>query len=112
MESTRSPYLKHLFVCVNKRDPGVTCCAHGGGELILQKLKAFVKANGLNGKVRVSSSGCMDLCALGPNVMVYPDNRWYHPVSLEDVDRIIEEHLAPLVKGPFALSRHPSTGSG
>ena len=104
MESKPSPYLKHLFVCVNRRDPGVTCCSHTGGEAIKEKLKAFVKDNGLKGKVRVSSSGCMDLCAQGPNVMVEPDHRWYHHVTLEEVDRIIEEQLAPLVR--------PSTGSG
>ena len=97
MESTHSPYLKHIYICVNKRDPGVTCCSHGGGEGIREKLKAFVKANGLKGKVRVSQSGCMDLCAQGPNVMVYPDHRWYHHVTGEDVDRIIEEHLVPLL---------------
>ncbi len=115
MESTSSPYLKHLFVCVNKRDPGVTCCAAGGqsgftsssesrfpggGEGIQEKLKAYVKANGLKGKVRISSSGCMDLCAEGPNVMVEPDHRWYHHVTLEDVDLIIQEHLSPLVAHP------------
>ncbi len=96
MKEIRSPYIKHLFVCVNRRDPGVTCCSHGGGEAVTEKLKAFVKANGLKGKVRISSSGCMDLCAQGPNVMVEPDHRWYSGVTLEGVDRIIAEHLAPL----------------
>ena len=141
MESTRSPYIKHIYVCVNQRDPGVTCCAsggasgaasasgshaaegrsgfassgeshaHGGGEGIRDKLKAFVNANGLKGKVRVSQSGCMDLCAQGPNVMVYPDYQWYRHVTLEDVDRIIEEHLAPLViASPTSASL--SAGSG
>ena len=115
MEITPSPYLKQLFVCVNRRDPGVTCCSHGGGEAITEKLKVFVKANGLKGKVRVSSSGCMDLCAQGPNVMVEPDHRWYSHVTLEDVDRIIAEHLTPLVSHskpgtvPFEESPvHPS----
>lgn len=99
MEITRSPYIKHLYVCVNQRDPGVTCCSHGGGEAIREKLKAYVKENGLKGKVRVSASGCMDLCAKGPNVMVYPDYRWYHGVTLADVDTIIEKELSPLVRG-------------
>ena len=117
MESSPSPYLKHLFVCVNKRDPGVTCCSHGGGEAVTEKLKAFVKASGLKGKVRVSSSGCMDLCAQGPNMMVEPDHRWYSHVTLEDADRIIREHLAPLVPAahpePVEGERlHPSTSSG
>lgn len=100
METTRSPYIKQIYVCVNQRDSGVCCAsshAAGGGEAIREKLKAFVKANGLKGKVRVSASGCMDLCAKGPNVMVYPDYRWYRGVTLADVDTIIERELAPLV---------------
>ncbi len=97
MKSTRPPYLKHLFVCVNKREPGKTCCAAGGGEAIRDRLKAYVQANGLKGKVRISASGCQDLCAQGPNVMVYPDYRWYNHVNAEDVEQIIENELAPLV---------------
>jgi putative hydrolase of the HAD superfamily len=110
MVATRSPYLKHLFVCVNKRDPGVACCSHGGGEAIQERLKAYVKANGLKGKVRISSSGCMDLCARGPNVMVYPDYRWYHGVGLEGdgVDQIIERELAPLVSPASPMTPVPS----
>ena len=107
MESSRSPYLKQLYVCINQRDPGVTCCAEGGSEPILEKLKEYVKAHGLKGKVRVSRSGCMDVCAQGPNVMVYPDYRWYSRVTLQDVDRIIQQELAPLVPEKHV---HPSTG--
>lgn len=102
MESKRSPYLKHIYVCVNRRDPGETFCAAGGSEEILEKLKAYVKANGLKGRARVSKSGCMDLCAQGPNVMVYPDHQWYHHVTLADADRIIAEHLEPLVQNEIA----------
>ncbi len=97
MESAQSPYLKHIYICLNQRPAGEACCAARDGEAIKEKLKAYVKANGLKGTVRISGSGCMDLCAQGPNVMVEPDHQWYRQVSLEDVDRIIEEHLAPLV---------------
>ncbi len=97
METGHSPYLKHFYVCLNKRETDAACSTHGAGEAIKEKLKAFVKANGLKGKVRISGSGCMDLCAQGPNVMVEPDHRWYRRVALQDVDRIIEEQLAPLV---------------
>lgn len=98
METKPSPYRKHLYVCVNQREPGKSCCAAGGGEAILEKLKAAARERGLKGKVRVSRSGCMDLCAQGPNVMVAPDHRWYAHVALEDVDRIIAEELAPLTE--------------
>ena len=100
MESTRSPYIKQIYVCVNQREAGaVSCSGTGNGEAIREKLKAYVKANGLKGRVRVSASGCMDLCAKGSNVMVYPDERWYRGVTLEDVDKIIEAELAPLISG-------------
>lgn len=97
MESKPSPYLKHIYVCTNQREPGKTCCAARGAERILEKLKGFVQANGLKGRVRVSRSGCMDLCEQGVTVMVYPDNRWYSHVTLETAHQIIEEHLAPIV---------------
>ena len=97
MELTHSPYLKHIYVCVNKRDPGRSSCANSAGEDIREKLKGFVNSSGLKGKVRVSGSGCMDLCDKGANVMVEPDHIWYHNVTLQDVDRIIAEQLAPLV---------------
>ena len=93
MESSHSPYLKHLYVCLNRREAGKACCAASEAEAIHQKLKAYIQANGLKGKVRVSASGCMDLCAQGPNVMVYPDYRWYSHVTLQEVDRLIEEEL-------------------
>ncbi|MCM8811613.1 MAG: HAD-IA family hydrolase [Candidatus Omnitrophica bacterium] len=96
MISQHSPYLKHIYVCVNCRETGA-CCANADGEAIRAKLKAFVNDNGLKGKVRVSGSGCMDLCSKGANVMVYPDHQWYGRVTLEGADRIIDEHLRPLL---------------
>lgn len=96
MESNRSPYLKHLYVCVNQRTDGRASCGPRDAEAIREKLKEYVNAHGLKGKVRVSGSGCMDLCEQGANVMVYPGERWYSHVTLEDVDRLIEQELAPL----------------
>jgi HAD superfamily hydrolase (TIGR01509 family) len=99
MTSDFSPYLKHLYVCVNQRQVGEVCCAASRSEAICQRLKAYVKEHGLSGRVRVSSSGCMGLCAQGPNVMVYPGERWYSHVTLETVEEIIARELAPWVKG-------------
>lgn len=96
MESAHAPYLKHIYVCINKREDGTSCCANVDGEEIKTKLKAYVKANGLSGKVRISGSGCMDQCAKGANVMVYPDYQWYHNVAPADVDQIIKEQLASM----------------
>ena len=96
MEISSTPYQKHLYVCVNKRQAGEECCSDKEGEAIRERLKAYVNENGLKGKVRISGSGCMDFCSKGGNVMVYPDYRWYSGVTSKDVEKIIEAELAPL----------------
>ncbi len=63
---------------------------------IAETLKARMKELGFSGRVRVSKSGCQDLCAKGPNVMVFPDYRWYHGVTLVDVERIDRETVRAL----------------
>lgn len=106
MESRRSPYLKHLYVCVNERTDGRASCGPKDAEQIREKLKQYVNDHGLKGRVRVSSAGCMDLCEQGANVLVYPGERWYAGVTLEDVERLIELELAPLEE-----HRVPGTGA-
>jgi (2Fe-2S) ferredoxin len=93
MEKVQVPFQKILFVCVNQRETGEDCCSGKDSEAIAAAIKSRVKSLGLAGKVRVSKSGCQDLCAKGPNVMVFPDNVCYHGVALSDVDRIIRETL-------------------
>ena len=96
MKQQPVPYQKILFVCINKRDSGEVCCSQRGSEPIAEALKARVKALGLSGRVRVSKSGCQDVCAKGPNVMVFPDYVWYHDVGQDDVERIIQSAIRDL----------------
>ena len=91
MQQARVPYQKILFVCINQREPGEACCADRGGEPIAEALKARVKALKLSGKVRVSKSRCHDVCAQGPSVMLFPDYTWYSGVTLDDVERIVQD---------------------
>ena len=78
-------------MCVNARDNGEACCAKRQSEAILNALKERVKTLGLAGKVRVSKSGCQDVCERGPSVMVFPDNVWYYQVTQNDVERIVQD---------------------
>ena len=91
MERSAIPFRKMVFVCVNRRDNGEACCADRGSEAVLQALKDRVKAMGLAGMIRVSKSGCHDVCARGPSVMVFPDDIWYHGVTSDDVERIVSD---------------------
>ena len=96
MEQGRVPYQKIVFVCVNERKPEEICCSHRESAAIAETLKARVKALGLSKAVRVSKSGCQDVCAKGPNVMVFPDHVCYHGVTPDDVERIVQETVRGL----------------
>ena len=50
---------------------------------------------GLNGAggVRVNQAGCLDRCAGGPVLVVYPEAVWYTYVDKQDIDEIISSHL-------------------
>ena len=91
MERGRVPFHKIVFVCVNQRKPEEACCAARQSEALAAALKARIKELGLSGRVRVSKSGCQDVCAQGPNVMVFPDYVWYHGVTHGDVERIVQD---------------------
>jgi (2Fe-2S) ferredoxin len=43
--------------------------------------------------VRVNQAGCLDRCAGGPVLVVYPEAVWYTYVDKQDIDEIISSHL-------------------
>ena len=88
-------FLRHVFVCENRRPPDDPrgCCAGKGSEAIRQALKAELKRRGLKGTVRANAAGCLDACAHGPSLVVYPEGVWYGHVTVEDVPEIVERHL-------------------
>lgn len=88
MERSRPEFLKYIFVCENEREDGKCCMP--AGKVVREALKAKVKAMGLDKKIRVSRTGCLDLCAEGPSVLLMPDNVWFKRVEEKDVDAIIE----------------------
>jgi len=59
-------------------------------------LKEAVNARGCTGKVRISTSGCMGLCAKGANVVFYPQKIWFSGVVPEEVSEIMSAVAAVL----------------
>lgn len=93
MEEKAVPYVKTVFVCTNVRTDGRAACANPGrgGDKICEALKADVKRLGLKGRVRVARSGCLDLCAQGPNLFIYPDGVWHSGARPEDVPELLKK---------------------
>lgn len=89
------PFERHVFVCVNERDPDNPkgCCATKDGKEIRSRLKRLAHDAGLRGKVRINSAGCLDHCELGASIVVYPEGVWYGRVTPDDVDELFTEHI-------------------
>lgn len=82
-------------MCTNERGPDDargSCSARGSAE-VLAALKQKAHAAGLKRIVRVNRAGCLDQCARGVTVVVYPEGVWYGGVTLADVDELVERHL-------------------
>lgn len=90
-----SYYKYHVFFCINERDGGEMCCGAFDALAMRNYAKARSKQLGIAGPggVRINTAGCLDRCAEGPVVVVYPEGTWYSWVDQADIDEILEEHL-------------------
>jgi (2Fe-2S) ferredoxin len=88
-------YRKHLFICTNQRSGSDRrSCGEAHGLELVKEFKRLIKERGLNVEIRAQRAGCMDVCELGPALVVYPEGVFYGPVALADVPEIVESHLA------------------
>ena len=90
-----SHFKYHVFFCTNLRKDGSACCEnHGAAELrAYAKKKLKQMGQEIPDKVRINTAGCLDRCAVGPVMVVYPEETWYTYVDKEDIDEIFEKHL-------------------
>ncbi len=90
-----SYYRHHVFFCTNQRDDGSQCCQQCGAQEARDYVKQRVKALGsaIPDKVRINNAGCLDRCAEGPVIVIYPEATWYTYIDRADLDEIIAEHL-------------------
>ena len=80
-------FRKNVLIC------GGTGCTSSDSEKLIAKMKEELAKVGLDKEVNVVRTGCFGLCALGPIMIVYPEGSFYSRVKVEDIPRIVEEHL-------------------
>jgi len=88
-------FKKHIFVCINERtpdDPRGSCSAKGSKQ-IQDHFSSELKKRGLKGIVRANKAGCLDHCAGGPSVVIYPEGVWYTVRTVQDADEIMDRHI-------------------
>ena len=90
-----SYYQHHVFFCLNERGKGENSCHQHDPHAALDHCKSRVKSERLAGPggVRVNKAGCLDRCAGGPVLVVYPEAIWYTYVDKHDIDEIVDSHL-------------------
>jgi len=88
-------FTKHVFVCVNQRpaDSPKGCCADRGGAEVAAELKKRLYERGLKRIVRANKAYCLDQCAKGVAMVVYPEAVWYGGVRVADLDEVIDRHI-------------------
>lgn len=81
-----------ILVCVNERAAGAAkpCCAQRGALAVYHRFKDRVRELGVRDRVMVNRTGCLKHCSQGVTVAVWPYNRWYARVSVDDVEEILQ----------------------
>ena len=80
----------HVMVC-----GGTNCSSSASGEII-REFERQIAEKGLDKEIKVVRTGCFGMCEAGPVVIVYPEGAFYARMTVENVTRIVDEHL---VKG-------------
>ena len=88
-------YQRHIFFCVNERTPSHPkgCCASKGSAEVRDQFKFELTRRGMSGIVRANNAGCLDACAHGVSLVIYPEGIWYGHVTKDDVSEIIDRTI-------------------
>jgi (2Fe-2S) ferredoxin len=101
MQRAVSPYVCHVLVCTNDRHGERKSCADGHSVQLREQLKEAVHQRPhLKGRVRVSSAGCLGLCASGPNVILYPQALWFSGVTPADMPHLLDAIESAVAAAP------------
>jgi (2Fe-2S) ferredoxin len=74
---------KHVLACTASH------CAAKGANDVLMLLRREILRRGLDKEILVNNCGTIDLCDIGPNIVVYPDGTIYSGVTKADIPDLV-----------------------
>lgn len=99
---------QHVLICTASH------CAQKGANDVAGRLRLEVIRRGLDTEILVNNCGTIDLCDIGPNIVVYPDGVIYSGVTIKDVRELVDsladgsivERLVLRPSTPAEAARH------
>ena len=89
---------KHVLACTASH------CAAKGANDVLMLLRREVLRRGLDKAILVNNCGTIDLCDIGPNIVIYPDDVIYSGVTKADIPELVDALAAGTVVERLVLN--------